>query len=92
LIFTFKIFDIHEVQYFEDAELKVRPLGEIEWKRFDFLINTKEVQIMGFRSYVLFEGDNPTNCTKVFLSDGTFVYACLNFDTFKKKYEDEYGI
>lgn len=92
MLFKFQIYDIHEKQVFEDQEVHYVPLEkELDYKIFVIVLDIRHVRITGFRSYVLFDDDNnPTNCTKVFLSDGSVVFAKLNFDTFEKKIVDEY--
>lgn len=82
-LFKFQIYDIHETQkHNENGELYTEPFS-FDWSKFYFVINTNLIEITAFRSYVLFDADgNPTQCTKVFLSDGSFVYAVEKVNAF----------
>jgi len=58
---------------------------------FNFALETAEVVIVAFRSYVLFDAEgNPKECTKVYLSDGSILFAVNKFDTFEKNYLENY--
>lgn len=93
-LFKFKIFDIHELQYYnEDGELCVKSYDDkISWKRFNFCIDVTQVRLVGFRTYVLFDEleEQPIMCTKVFLDDGSFVFSTLKFKDFEQLYLAEY--
>lgn len=91
-LFKIRIFDKHEVQDFEGGEIIIDPYPkDKDWHKFDLYIETAYIKIDSFREYVLFDKDlNPCVCTKVFLSDGSFVLACVSPDTFAKYYEDKY--
>jgi hypothetical protein len=55
------------------------------------VINVNYIEITSFRSYILFDTDlNPTPCTKVFLSDGSFVFAVNKLETFALNYLNDY--
>lgn len=89
-LFKFKIFDKHERQVFVNGRLRIRLLDDSDetWPKFDFYIDTEHIRIDGFREYVLFDSaKNPTRCVKVFLSDGSYVYAAYTIDTFVKNYK-----
>jgi hypothetical protein len=85
-MFEFKIYDTHEVQSFDsDGSLLTKVISY--WHKFMLTINYNDLWIVSFREYTLFDSDeNPTQCTKVHLSDGSFVYACLKYDSFNKYY------
>jgi hypothetical protein len=89
-LFTFRIVDKHESQSFdENGTLICLPFGE--WLYFNLAIETAEVVIVSFRSYILFdENENAKEVTKVYLSDGSYVFASNKFETFKKNYIEEY--
>ena len=90
MIYKFKILDKHETQSFDDeGNLNIKPFGE--WLTFNVCLNLKEVTIVSFRSYILFDEDNtPKEVTKVYLSDGSFVFASNKYDTFEKNFIDNY--
>jgi hypothetical protein len=87
-MFEFKIYDIHVKQKFDDlGELYTHPQDGINWLTFDFAVDLNQIKIDCFRAFVLFDDeDTPINCTKVHLGDGSFVYAKVNYETFKKNY------
>jgi hypothetical protein len=62
-----------------------------DWALFNFALETSETVIISFRSYVLFDSEgNPKECTKVYLSDGSYLFAVNKFDTFEKNYLENY--
>jgi hypothetical protein len=85
-LFEFKIYDTHEVQSFDaDNALNIKVFSY--WHKFNLTLASDYLWITSYREYTLFDTDyNPTECTKVYLSDGTFVYAVLKYDTFDKNY------
>ena len=87
MIHSFKIYDTHEIQSFSnDNRLNINVFDY--WHKFELSIVHDDLFITSFREYTLFDSDkNPTECTKVYLSDGSFVYAVNKYDTFKKNYE-----
>ena len=91
LIYKIRIYDIHWKQsYNEYGQLVSTPLDE-DWKPFHLVINLIWVEITSFQSYILFDSENnPTEVTKVFLSDGREVFATNKFETFEKNFESEY--
>jgi hypothetical protein len=89
LIFKFRIYDKHETITFIDNLISVTPFDD--WVTFTFILDVNELRITAFRSYVLFTEDNtPIECTKVFLNDGSFVFATNKIDTFEKNYRENY--
>jgi hypothetical protein len=89
LIFKFRIYDKHETITFTDNLINVIPFDD--WVTFTFILDVNELRITAFRSYVLFTEDNtPIECTKVFLNDGSFVFATNKIDTFEKNYRENY--
>lgn len=90
-LFKFKVFDLHEIQEVNsEGELICQPIDH-EWKRFEIAIETYLVKIISFREYVLFDKENnPTNCVKVYLDDGSYLYSCHSFEKFEEKYNTEY--
>lgn len=89
-LFSFRIIDKHEKITFDEYGNPIAtPYGE--WLPFNFAIETAEIVIVSFRSYILFdENDYPVNVTKVFLSDGSFVFAATKYETFEKNYLEKY--
>jgi hypothetical protein len=89
-LFKFRIVDKHETQSFdENGTLICLPFGE--WLYFNLAIETAEVTIVSFRSYILFDNeDNAKEVTKVYLSDGSYVFASNKFETFEKNYVENY--
>ncbi len=85
-LFEFKIYDTHEVQSFDtDNALSIKVFSY--WHKFNLTLSVDDLWITSYREYTLFDTDhNPTECTKVYLSDGTYVYAVLKYDTFDKNY------
>ena len=89
MIFKFRIYDKHETITFDEEGVIVKPFDD--WVTFTFVIDVNEIRITAFRSYVLFTEDNtPIECTKVFLNDGSFVFATNKIDTFERNYRDGY--
>ena len=88
MLYSFKIYDTHEIQSFEsDNTLNIKVIDY--WHKFDLTISHEDLWITSFREYTLFDEDsNPTECTKVYLSDGSFVYAVVKYETFKKNYQE----
>ena len=89
-LFEFRIIDKHETQEFDDnGSLICKPSGE--WLVFDFALEISEVTIISFRTYILFDqNDNIKECTKVILSDGSYLFAVNKYNTFKRKYNEVY--
>ena len=88
-LFKFKIYDLHEKPTIIEDELWFVP-DEIEWKVFTLFIDIDFVQIISFRSYALFSGDEVKEVTKVFLSDGSVVFAVNKIETFESNYIKNY--
>lgn len=90
-LFKFLIYDIHEIQkHNEYGELYTEPISN-EWQKFHMIINVNYIEITSFRSYILFDTElNPTPCTKVYLSDGSFIYAVNRLETFALNYLNDY--
>ena len=85
-LFEFKIYDTHEVQSF-DSENIISIKVFSYWHKFSLTICIEDLWITSYREYTIFDNDyNPTECTKVYLSDGSFVYAVLKYETFDKNY------
>lgn len=88
-LFKIRIFDKHERQYFMDGQERTEPIDG-SWYRFDYYIDLNAVKITSFREYVLFDGDNPTRCIKIFLSDGDHLYGSYSMDKFVELFNTEY--
>jgi hypothetical protein len=88
-LFKIRIYDKHERQYFMDGQEKTEPIDN-SWYRFDYYIDLNAVKITSFREYVLFDGDNPTRCIKIFLSDGDHLYGSYSMDKFVELFNNEY--
>lgn len=91
MLFKFLIYDIHEMQkHNEFGELSTEPISN-EWHKFHMVINVNYIEITSFRSYILFDADhNPTPCTKVYLSDGSYIFAANKLETFTLNYMSDY--
>jgi len=90
MIYNFKIYDCHEKQNFcEDGTFITEPFDW--WHKFELTIFLQDTWITGFREYTLFDSElNPTQCTRVYLSDGSTVFAVSKYDTFKKNFIENY--
>ena len=89
-LFKLRVYNLHEQPCVIDDELWFIP-KEIEWKIFHLYIDIDFVQIISFSSYALFNGTGEVEeCTKVFLSDGSIVYAVNKVDSFLKNFEEVY--
>jgi len=88
-LFKIKIFDKHERQYFMDGVERTEPIDG-SWYRFDYYIDLNAVKVTSFREYVLFDGDNPVRCIKIFLSDGDHLYGSYSIDKFVELFNTEY--
>jgi hypothetical protein len=88
-MFEFKIYDIQEKQSFnDDCELVVKQFGDT-WLKYDLSISIKDIWVISTREYELINDDLDVKaCTKVTLSDGTFVYAASLKPTFDKNYQE----
>jgi len=85
-LFEFTIFGQHERQTIIDEELHSTIIDDT-WFRFKTCINLSEINITCFRQYVLFDNDNnPTNCLKIYLNDGSILLSPHSFDKFKEMY------
>jgi len=89
-LYKIRIYDLHEYPSVIEDELYFAP-KEIEWKVFHLIIDIDFIQITGFRSYALFDSNGEVSeCTKVFLSDGSCVYATNKLETFEANYLKDY--
>lgn len=87
-LFEFTIYDQHEKQTKQGEELAYEVFDDT-WVRFKIALDVNEVRISGFRQYVLFDAEeNPTNCLKIYLSDGSILLSPHSFDKFKEMYND----
>jgi len=91
-LFEFTIFDQHEKQIKNNEELYAVVIDDT-WMRFKTTINLSEINITCFRQYVLFDSENnPTNCLKIYLNDGSVLLSPHSFDKFKEMYLAMYKI
>ncbi len=89
-LFEFTIFDQHEKQTIVDGDI-VCEVFDDSWVRFKVAIDVHEIKITAFRQYVLFDSEqNPTNCLKIYLSDGSVFFSPHSLDKFKEMYITEY--
>jgi len=88
-LFKIRIYDKHERQYFMDGVERTEPIDG-SWYRFDYYIDLNAVKITSFREYILFDGDNPVRCIKIFLSDGDHLYGSYSIDKFVEVFNAEY--
>lgn len=88
--FKFRIYDVHHTLKVVEGELERIPLdGDL--KTFHMVIDTEEITIVAFRSDTLLDSDNnPTEFTRVYLSDGSLLFAASKLETFEKNYREEY--
>lgn len=91
-LFKIRIYDWHEdLRLNENNEFEAVPRLDDGLKTFHLIIDVNEIKITGFRSYTIFDSDNnPTEVTKVFLDDGSFVFAANKIDTFESNYRENY--
>ena len=91
-LFKFRILDWHEdINFNEENELVCVPRLNDGLKSFHIVIDVNEIRITGFRSYTILDSDNnPTETTKVFFNDGSFVFAANKLETFEQNYKSEY--
>jgi hypothetical protein len=69
----------------------LRPVLSDGLKSFHMVIDVNEVRIVAFRSDVIMDDeDNPTEITKVFLSDGSCLFAANKIDAFESNYREKY--
>lgn len=90
MIYSFKIYDCHEKQTFcDDGSFTCEPFDW--WHKFELTLVLTETWITSFREYTLFDSElNPTQCTRVYLSDGSVVFAVSKYETFKKNFIESY--
>ena len=91
-LFKFKIKDYHYEPYLDEYnELAFKPILKDGLKSFHLSIDVNEVRITAFRSDVIMDEDgNPTEVTKVFLSDGSCVFGANKIDSFELNYTNNY--
>lgn len=91
-LFKFRILDYHnEAKLNEEGEVVFKPILSDGLKAFHMIIDVIDVRISAFRSDVILDEDgNPTEITKVFLSDGSFVFASNKLETFEANYRENY--
>lgn len=90
--FRFQIWDLHKTSAVsEDGELYWKilddPKDDNPWKKFKFVLYSS-ITIDYFHETIIFQRDLPIRCTKVFLSDGSVVFAVWQADTFDEKYSE----
>jgi hypothetical protein len=90
-LFKIRFYDVHLRQTINnEGGLEITPIDQ-EWRPFNMYIDTDLTDIIDFREYILFDSDgNPTPCTRVNLSDGSFVFCVHLIDTFLNKLEEHY--
>lgn len=90
--FKFRILDWHEyITFTDEGDMIVTPILSDGLKSFHFVLDVNEIRINAFRSYAILDSDNnPTEVTKVFLSDGSFVFAANKLETFEQNYKEDY--
>ena len=92
MILEFKIYDLHFDMKWqsEENDFFLQPHDGLEWLPFNFAFNPEAVKIDCFRSFVLFNNEDPIECTKVYLSDGSVLYACMTYIQFRNFYNKQY--
>ncbi len=90
--FKFRILDYHEdISFTDEGDMLAIPRLNEGLKSFHFVIDVNEMRINAFRSYTILDSENnPTEVTKVFLSDGSFVFAANKIETFEQNYKEDY--
>lgn len=84
-----KIYDIHfDIEWEPELNDLVYKTHEgMEWLKFNIAFNPETVKIDCFREFVLFDSEkNPIECTKVYLNDGSVLYACMTYIQFRNFY------
>jgi hypothetical protein len=91
-LFKFRILDYHnEAILNEEGDVILKPILSDGLKTFHMIIDVVDIRISAFRSDVILDEDgNPTEVTKVFLSDGSFVFGANKLDSFEANYRDNY--
>jgi len=91
-LFKFRILDYHKKDKLdENNEIYTMPLIEDGVKSFHLIIDVQYLWIVAFRSDVIIDDENnPIVGTRVYLSDGTAVFAVNNLETFEKNYKNDY--
>lgn len=89
-LYKIRIYDVHEYPAVIEDRLSFIP-KDLEWKVFHYAFDTDFIQIIGFRSFALFDGlGEVCECTKVFLSDGEILLATNKIETFELNYRENY--
>jgi hypothetical protein len=91
MIFRIKIWDRHEIQTFEEGEKIVMPHEDTEWRAFTFGLEVDRIRIDYFRQYVLFNGEDPIPCVKIYLSDESVLFGRYSYGEFEKYYNEVYS-
>ena len=91
-LFKFRIIDYHNETILSDkGDIILKPILADGLKYFHIVIDVADIRISAFRSDVIIDGDgNPTEVTKVFLSDGSFVLAANKLESFEANYRENY--
>lgn len=92
-IFEFRCYEKHRTQTMhEESGLFVdAPHQDSGWRKFQFSLCVNRVCIDYFRADVIFDDDNmPIPCTRIYLSDGSFMFAELGYVAFRNIYLSEY--
>lgn len=94
MLHEIKIYDLHfDIEWeteLNDLVYKVHEKGT-KWLKFNIAFNSEAVKIDCFREFILFDSDdNPIECTKVYLNDGSVLYACMTYIQFRNFYNKIY--
>ena len=93
MILELKIYDIHfDIEWETELnDLVYKAHDGMEWLKFNLAFNPETIKIDCFREFVLFDlNGDPIECTKVYLSDGSVLYACMTYIQFRNFYNKIY--
>ena len=90
MLFKFRILDYHyKATLDENNDVLFVPMVEDGLKSFHMIIDLNLVQITSFKSDVIIDEDgNPTEITRVFMSDASSAIAANKIDTFEANYRE----
>lgn len=92
MILELKIYDIHfDIEWETELnDLVYKPNDGMKWLKFNLAFNPESIKIECFREFILFDDKDPIECTKVYLSDGSVLYACMTYIQFRNFYNKQY--
>ena len=89
MLFKFRIYDFHYYPSINEDKEVVFQVENLEVKTFHLVLDLTRLGIEAYRSDVIFDANGyPIECTKVYLSDGSTVFATSKLDTFEANYAE----